>query len=293
MTFYAKAIPSVLLYRILCAEVPIDFVSGRDLDPYDTFDDEPPGDALIERLIYRRYFEVRLGAVPITGSGRIGLVFNQLCLSELWNEHSRVAWQMANFKTIPPRWENVDTYRAFNGPPGVFDEDVAFDRFDAFQSWIRSDAETILPTTLSDLPRNYMYDHDDYQPGPQLVEQVAPWTCKKYLGLVVNDVIECFIAANPHSALECPAETIAGRIEAGLYSDEADRIDNLLKEEIERRCSLLDSCLERRRVRIDQNKRHGSLHRRSRSENQRRKSRTTRSPQATVCAAVSMPFRPR
>jgi hypothetical protein len=233
-------------------------VSGRHIfDVRILCDDEPPQDAPIEQLRYCRYFEVRLGIAPLTSSGKIGLVFVQRTLSELWNQHERVGWQEGNCKTIPQRWENVDTYGTFNGPPDVFEEYDTFGRLDPFEIWMRSDQHTVLPTTLSEAHRNYVFDHDDYHAGPHLVEEVTPWTCMKYLGLVDDKTVKCLVRADRYSMpLECPADTVGALIEASLHSDEADdRIDTLLKADIDRRCLLLDSCLERRRFMIEENKR--------------------------------------
>jgi hypothetical protein len=84
-----RAIPSIVLYRMLAAELPVDFVSPEIMNKVDSVDDwpggEPPDDA-VEPLRFRRYFEVRLGIAPVRSSGKIGLVFDQRCIDELWDE---------------------------------------------------------------------------------------------------------------------------------------------------------------------------------------------------------------
>jgi hypothetical protein len=88
----------------------------------------------------------------------------------------------------------------------------------------------------------------------QIVEEVEPSTCKKYLDKKIDEYIRCNwrVLMMP---LECPADTIAAVIESALYSDDiADRLDTLLEKEIEHRCSVLKLCLERRDNVIAENK---------------------------------------
>jgi hypothetical protein len=66
---YGKAIPGVRLYRVLRAELPVEFVSSQKMDSSESSGDEPPPGATIERLTFRRYFDVHLGLAPVGGSG--------------------------------------------------------------------------------------------------------------------------------------------------------------------------------------------------------------------------------
>ena len=79
---YGKAIPGIVLHRILGAELPVDFVPEpkfeyRSDDDIPGMDAEPPANLPVEHLKFRRYFEIRLGLAPVGASGKIGLVFDQ------------------------------------------------------------------------------------------------------------------------------------------------------------------------------------------------------------------------
>ena len=61
-------------------------------------DDEPPPNLPVEHLKFRRYFEIRLGLAPVGASSRIGLVFDQRRVDELWNEKERRAYVQIFFQ---------------------------------------------------------------------------------------------------------------------------------------------------------------------------------------------------
>jgi hypothetical protein len=91
-----------------------------------------------------------------------------------------------------------------------------------------------------------------YDPTLQdLIEEVDPRTCRKYLGRDLQQV-DCSLQGEFRTALHSPAGTIAARVEANLYSDsdrieDADRLDTLMMREVEHRCLLLATCIERQR----------------------------------------------
>jgi hypothetical protein len=88
----------------------------------------------------------------------------------------------------------------------------------------------------------------------QFIEEVELSTCKKYLDKKIDERFRCRWNV-PQMPLECPANTVAAKIESALYLDEAEnRLDTLLQKAIEQRCSILEVCLERRRNVIDENK---------------------------------------
>ena len=257
--FYGKSIPGIPLYRILSAQVPIEFISGRGVDSPDCYDDEPPDDAIIQQLTHRRYFEVRLGIAPTSSTGKIGLVFDSRCFNELWNADERVAysyWFPQSHQVDSARWDNLDLCAALDFHPRVLNEDTEtslWQRLDPFQGWIRNKGPL---AEFSNASAKFVSDDYLYFPDNQFVEEIDARTCKKYLDIDIDSkTVKCYFTLNS-TALECPINTIAARVESNLYSDDVDgQIDGLLKAEIEHRCSLLDTCLEHRRIVIDDNRR--------------------------------------
>jgi hypothetical protein len=261
---YGKAIPGIILHRILGAELPVDFVpepkfENRSDDEMPAgMDAEPPSNLPVEHLKFRRYFEIRLGLAPVGASGKIGLVFDQRRVDELWNEKECRAylpiffWPQSNSKHSS--WEIYDVYDRPPPPVGVFATN--YDYVDEVGGgWLRFKAdvdELIPPYELSVDANNPDVSQEDYvsrAQQDQWVEEVDPVTCKKYLSQKVG-------ATYGSTAVESPMGTLASRIEENLYSaDEGDRFDTLLKKEAEHRCSLLKDCLQQRRRLIDENKR--------------------------------------
>ena len=261
---YGKAIPGIILHRILGAELPVDFVpepkfENRSDDEMPAgMDAEPPSNLPVEHLKFRRYFEIRLGLAPVGASGKIGLVFDQRRVDELWNEKQCRAylaifsWPQSNSKHSS--WEIYDVYDRPPPPVGVFATN--YDYVDEVGGgWLRFKAdvdELIPPYELSVDANNPDVSQEEYVSRAQQdrwVEEVDPVTCKKYLSQKVG-------ATYGSTAIESPMGTLASRIEENLYSaDEGDRFDTLLKKEVEHRCSLLKDCLQQRRRLIDENKR--------------------------------------
>jgi hypothetical protein len=251
---YPKVVPDILLYRVLRQAFPVDFV-------HESIDDilmkarseqhwsdtgSPPPDA-IEHLTFRSYLDVRLGIAPV-GSGRISLVFDQRRIDGLWNdEQPRVCFDVGFGPEFSSKWEEADVDLFGREPPvDIFasEEDAKFAREQLAQGWFRADS----PGRLYDEP----YEE-------QLREEVNPSTCKKYLGKTITELggwgsVECpWVVYGIDLALACPGDTIAAAIEYALYRDDT-QFDRVLKNEIEHRCSLLESCLERRNQAIEENR---------------------------------------
>ena len=260
---YGKAIPGIVFRRILGAELPVDFVPERKFecrsdDDILGMDAELPSNLPVEHLKFRRYFEIRLGLAPVGASGKIGLVFDQRRVDELWNEKECRAYLPILFRpqsnSKHSSWEIYDVYDRPPPPVGVL-----FANYDYTDEvgggWLRFKADvdnTIPPYELSVDANNPDVPWEEYASRviqDQWVEEVDPWTCKKYLSQKVD-------ASYGSTAVESPMGTLASRIEENLYSaDEADRFDTLLKKEVEHRCSLLDDCRQQRRRLIDENRR--------------------------------------
>jgi hypothetical protein len=264
---YGKAIPGIVLHRILGAELPVDFVAAPEYDPeefeYRLDDempglsgDEPPPNLPVEHLKFRRYFEIRLGLAPVGASGKIGLVFDQRRVDELWNEEECRAYVAIFFWEKPKStWAPHDVYDRPPPPVGVFPANYDYSFDEVGGGWLRFKAdvdELIPPYELSvdannpDVPRE---EYSNRVIQDQWVEEVDASTCKKYLSRKVD-------ATYGSTAVESPMGTLASKIEENLYSaDEDDRYDTLLKKEVDHRCSLLEQCGEQRRRLVDENKR--------------------------------------
>ena len=177
---------------------------------------------------------------------------------ELWNEKECRAyvpiwfWPQSNFKDFS--WEIFDVYDRLPPPVGVL-----FAHYDHTAEvgggWLRFKAdvdELTPPYELSVDANNPDVPREEYASRvgqDQRVEEVNPWTCKKYLSQKVR-------ATYGSTAVKSPMGTLASRIEENLYSaDEGDRFDTLLKKEVEHRCSLLEDCRQQRRRLVDENKR--------------------------------------
>ena len=260
---YGKAIPGIVIDRILGAELPVDFVPEpkfeyRSDDDILGMDAEPPANLPVEHLKFRRYFEIRLELAPVGASGKIGLVFDQRRVDELWNEEECRAYvsiffmPQSNFKHSS--WEIHDVYDRPPPPVGVL-----FANYDYTDEvgggWLRFKAdvdESIPPYELSVDANNPDVSREEYTSRviqDQRIEEVDPGTCKKYLSQKVD-------ATYGSTAVKSPMGTLAARIEENLYSaDEGDRFDTLLKKEVEHRCSLLEDCRQQRRRLVDENKR--------------------------------------
>jgi hypothetical protein len=217
--------PGIIIHRILCAELAVDFVLAPEYDPeefeYRSDDempgsaDEPPPNLPVEHLKFRRYFEIRLGLAPVGASGKIGLVFDQRRVDELWNEEECRAyvsiffWPQSNFKHSS--WEIHDVYDRPPPPVGVL-----FANYDYVDEvgggWLRFKAdvdELIPPYELSVDANNPDVPREEYSSRviqDQRIEEVDPGTCKKYLSQKVD-------ATYGSTAVESPMETLASRIE--------------------------------------------------------------------------------
>jgi hypothetical protein len=256
---YGKAIPGIVFHRILGAELPVDFVPEpkfeyRSDDDIPGMDAEPPSNLPVEHLKFRRYFEIRLGLAPVGASGKIGLVFDQRRVDEVWNEKECRAYVPVFFWQRPKaEWETFDVYDRPPPPVGVF---ANYDYVDEVGGgWLRFKADvddTIPPYELSVDANNPDVPREEYASRviqDQWVEEVDPWTCKKYLSQKVD-------ATYGSTAVESPMGTLASRIENNLYwADDDDRYDTLLKKEVDHRCSLLEQCGEQRRRLVNENKR--------------------------------------
>ncbi len=265
--FYGKAIPGITLYRFLCAELPVEFASGENLDVTEGSGDEPPPGVPIEQLTFRHYFDVRLGLAPVGTSGNIRLVFDQRRVGELWQgqEPANSKWRAyapisfwvaspftkgKSRRNVTANWSPSDFYGAFNPPTAIVEEvNDTFDEIGLFGGWIRF-------TTLKNdsIPPNELFEvraisEDDARlraVQDQFVDEVEPSTCKRYLDRKISRHIQCKWGLL-RAPLECPADTIAARIESAFDHDEIeDRLDTSLQKAIEDRCSLLDRCLGRR-----------------------------------------------
>lgn len=266
--FYGKAIPGIRLYRFLCAELPVEFASDRGESFGDDPNDPPPRGA-IEHLTLQHYFDVRLGLAPVDASGNIRLVFDQRRVIELWQvqEPAKPKWRAyapISFpfkrklrRNVMAKWSGMDFHGAFDPPTAIVDEiDDTFDEIGLFGGSIR------FPTLKNDsIPPNELFERAISEDDAllracqdQFVDEVEPSTCKQYLDRKMDECIRCNwnLLSRP---LECPADTIAARIESAFHYDEIeDRIDTLLQKAIEDRCSLLDRCLERRNTLIAEEK---------------------------------------
>jgi hypothetical protein len=282
--FYGKAIPGITLFRFLCSELPVEFVSKEKFDP-DSWnsDDEPPPEAHIEQLTFRHYFDVRLGLAPVGKSGNIRFVFDQRRVSELWQVQEAAnpdegteaieTWRAYAPISFRPRssfrkragrgvsagWSPSDFYGAFDPRPTIVERD-SYDEIGLFGGWIRFtslDTDSVPPNEMFENIADSNASEDDdllrsFQ--DQFIEEVEPSTCKKYLDMEINDHIQCKWTLLP-IPLECPANTIAARIESALYSDDAEnRLETTLQKAIADRCSLLNICIERRNGSIAERK---------------------------------------
>ena len=230
-------------------------------------DAEPPSNLPVEHLKFRRYFEIRLGLAPVGASSKIGLVFDQRRVDELWNEKECRAYVPIFFRpqSVTKRGRNVIQVGDFMTfmvrsplPVGVFanyDYDygqrqsaaVGFGLKPTLTNQFRHTSCRLMPTS-PDLTRE---EYITRAIQDQWVEEVDPLTCKKYLSQKIGAIVSSL-----STAVESPAGTLASRIEENLYSeDEDDRFDTLLKREVEHRCSLLEDCREQRRRLVDENKR--------------------------------------
>jgi hypothetical protein len=256
-----KVIPGVVLYRMLAAELPVDFVSpetmNKDWADEDWVGGEPPADA-VEPLRFRRYFEVRLGIAPVGFSGRIGLVFDQRCVDELWDEDGWRAYLPTLFHPrfrTSRQWDSWDAFARLDPPVGVFaTEDAARgDREPLLDYLVRfkaTDDNSIPPYELSEDTRQSLAELEKYPERlyrDQLVEEVDPRTCRKYLCKAL-DKVHCSLKGELSTVTNSPAGTIAAQIEANLSEqiNEADRLDTLMLREVEHRCSLLATCIQQR-----------------------------------------------
>jgi hypothetical protein len=268
---YGKAIPGIRLYRLLSAELPVEFVSSQKLDRWDSSGDEPPPGATIEHLTFRRYFDIRLGLAPIGASGSIRPVFDQRRVDELWQVRERTNSDEGNesieewraYATGAPttEWSPGDIHRALDPPVAIVEQlDDSFDELGLEGGWTRCatlDHESIPANEFFEGMRGSPLNEVEARllaVQDQFVEEVDPLTCKKYLHRKIDERIECDWNV-VWSALMCPADIIAARIESAFHLKEIEnRLDGLLRQEIERRCSLLDACLEHRKRLIDANK---------------------------------------
>jgi hypothetical protein len=224
----------------------------------DAWADEPPPDVTGECGVFRRYFEIRLGIAPVGASSKIDLVFAQRCVDELWDEHKCRAYRPTYF--FPEHWPangwgGGDAFKNLNRPVGLFATDMdAWEERGPLSAHVRFNTtckDLIPPCELSDVTNTSVAD-SSYDPTLQdLIEEVDPRTCRKYLGRDLQQV-DCSLQGEFRTALHSPAGTIAARVEANLYSDsdrieDADRLDTLMMREVEHRCLLLATCIERQR----------------------------------------------
>ena len=263
------AIPGIVLYRILAAELPIDFAcqSLDELDGYDyDYDEPPPPGVPVEQGTFRRYFEVRLGLAPVGASGKIGLVFDQRRVDEIWSERGWCAYHSMGGapgeRLRTGMWSLGDARGGPQNPPiGVFEHGDGGDR-EPLEAWVRFRFKAFpkdFPLELSgDMSTSIAEENLIGQ--EQFVEEVNPRTCMKYLSKKVNgEKIDCKLGQLVWGASHSPASTIAASIERKLDLDVAaqqdiDPLDILMKREVEFRCTLLDTCLERRRRLLEEKK---------------------------------------
>jgi hypothetical protein len=278
--YYGKAIPGVILYRFLCAELPADFVSKESYPEMDG--DEPEHWAQIERLTFRHYFDLRLGLAPVGTSGNIRLVFDQRRVGELWEVQqpanpdegtdaiekwrAYVPWYFRPASLIKPEhvaawrpsWSPCDFYGAFDPPIAIVEEGLdSENELGLFGGWIRfttPEGNSALPNELFETVADFAINKDDALSRAmqdQYVEEVELSTCKKYLDKKNDERFGCRWGSYPKMPVECPAGTIAASIESALYSNS---LDLALQNAIEHQCSILERCIERRKNVIAENK---------------------------------------
>jgi hypothetical protein len=170
-----------------------------------------------------------------------------------WSPRTKTRVEIAN-------WSPWDFYGAFDPPATIVQQaDDSFDELGLFGGWIRFttlDRDTMPPNELfQDATDHNISEHDALSRAiqDQFIDEVGPATCKRYLDKAIDEHIECKWDLL-QAPLECPANTVAARIESAFYSDE-NRLDTSLQKAVEGRCSLLDLCLERRDGILAENRR--------------------------------------
>lgn len=282
------AIPSVPLYRKLMDEWPVDFVSNEGLPEEERHDGVPPKSAMVEQLYLRRHREIRLGMAPRTWSDIPEMVFDERLVSEFWDDKGRRGWIPYGNRIIGydlglgadrqwAAWQySGSPLAAVDGYPDIKATEHAYgDR----RCWIR-DGEGSVARQLSgetaEFPQRWLDQGAENLgslglPIEQFVEPVRLNSCAHYLGEPLIETVTTALARpSADTVYQSPPNTIAAALEVEFYAgmDEADEtavvegdketmltVDLRLKQEIDRRCALLERCLAERDALVQRKRR--------------------------------------
>lgn len=282
------SIPSVPLYRMLMDEWPVDFVSNECPPEDERYDGVPPKSAMVERLHLRRYREIRLGMAPRTWSDTPEMVFDERLICEFWDDEGWRGWIPYGNRIIAydlglgadrqwAAWEYsgwplaaVDVYP---------DMRAAGHAYGDRRCWIREGEGRVarrLSGETAEFPQRWLDEGFKNLgslglPIEQFVEPVSLNSCAHYLGEPLNETVTtAFARASADTVYESPPNTIAAALEVEFYAnmDEADetaavegdkestlRVELRLKQEIDRRCALLERCLAERDALVQRQRR--------------------------------------
>lgn len=262
------SLPSALLYRELIDACPVDFASNEGLPEELRYVAEPPQLAVVEQLQLRTYREVRLGMAPPSWSKPAEMVFEERLIRELWGQDGWRGWLPYYGDEPGAEWAEMAYYSQHPPTAAIYADALAAERSVGSEvfCWIRS-AER----KSRGIRRPRKIDQIDYPPEQrpmyhfsqvnQRVRRAELKNCVRYLGVSLDATIELFLTRSmPGTVYESPPNTVAAALEVDLYAgiiesdgcaeseDDEDQfpVDLRLKQEIDRRCSLLERCLVER-----------------------------------------------
>ncbi|AWM23755.1 hypothetical protein [Sinorhizobium fredii] len=274
--FLNLTIPSVRLYRQLIESQPVDFGSGEGLPDDLRYDDEPPEMVVVQRLEFRSYREVRLGIAPQSWSRPPEIVFEERLICELWEQDNLRGWLPYSPDGPGSEWTQMEYHLrlpAVDVYPDIRSAENAVERYKL--CWVR-DASRKSGRGHQSRKSSFLRDRNtegatfSFGPVKQFVQRAGLKNCARFLDVSRGDTSKLDLTSFAFGTVyESPPNTVAAALEIDLYAgmDEAEaggaseedddqiefplRVDLRLKQEIDRRCGLLERCWEERNVLLD------------------------------------------
>lgn len=278
--FLNLTIPSVLLYRELIEARPVDFGSNEGLPEHLRYVSEPPDMVVVERLELRSYREIRLGMAPQSWSRPPEMVFEERLICELWDQENWRGWLPYSDNWPDRQWTEMGYCLQPQPASGVYPDVRAAEDSAGREEfcWMRGTG-----STSGGRRRSRKFNSLDgriaegatlpFGPVNQFVHRARLKDCARFLDVPLEGNIELSLNRSALGIVyESPPNTVAAALEVDLYTgiDEPEEgaageedddtefltsVDLRLKQEIDRRCSLLERCRADRDALLDRQRR--------------------------------------